>query len=144
MHPDDVYVDWQAPNNRGSEILGYRIYFRKSDNTTFSTEMNDCDGSIGDNKANTECTIPKLTFRGEPFNLQWGYSIYAYVIAYNLYGDSAPSPVGNGAMILVIPDAPLNLEEVYADRTATTLGMQWVEGPADGGAPVLDYQITYD
>jgi hypothetical protein len=64
--------------------------------------------------ANTQCTIPKFTFRDSPFDLTWGSHIYVYVIAYNVYGDSAPSLVGNGAIILVVPDAPLNLVEVYA------------------------------
>lgn len=90
------------------------------------------------------CTVPKLTFRGEPFNLAWGSSIYAKVIAYNLYGDSAESLVGNGAIILVVPDAPVNLIEVYAERTATALGLTWEEGPANGGATVLDYQVSID
>lgn len=94
--------------------------------------------------ANTECTVPKLTYRGDPFNLPWGSHIYVYVIAYNIYGDSAPSPVGDGAIILVVPDAPLDLEEVYSNRGATSLGLNWQEGLANGGAPVLDYQVSID
>ena len=58
--------------------------------------------------------MPKITFLNEPFDLHWGSEIWAYVVAYNIYGDSEASPVGNGAVILVVPDAPLNLVEVYA------------------------------
>jgi hypothetical protein len=94
--------------------------------------------------SNTLCTVPKLTLRGSPFNLPWGSSIYVKVIAFNVYGDSAESPVGNGAVILTNPDAPTFLIEVYADRTATALGISWTEGPADGGRPVLDYQVSFD
>jgi hypothetical protein len=140
----NVVVDWERPNQRGSPVTGYRIYFRTSDNVTFELENDDCYGLDHTIWDNTECTIPKLTFRGEPFNLPWGSHIYAYVIAFNVYGDSFPSEVGNGAIILVVPDAPLNLEEVYSERDATSLGMKWLEGLANGGAPVLDYQVSYD
>jgi len=76
--------------------------------------------------------------------LPWGSSVYVKVVAYNLYGDSAESIVGNGAVILTIPDAPTNLIQVYAHRSATTLGLTWTEGPHNGGRPVLDYQLSYD
>jgi len=61
------------------------------------------------------------------------------VVAYNIYGNSANSTVGNGAIILTFPDAPLYLEEVYSQRRATSIGLAWTEGLANGGAPVLDY-----
>jgi hypothetical protein len=54
-----------------------------------------------------------------------------------------PSPTGNGAVILTNPDAPLNFVEVYADRTATSLGLSWSLGVANGGTPVIDYTISY-
>jgi len=55
----------------------------------------------------------------------WGSHIYAKVIAFNVYGDSQESQVGNGAIILTYPDAPVNVQELYAGRSATTLGLQW-------------------
>lgn len=140
----NVIIDWIAPNIRGSAILGYRVYIQNSDLSTYSTEFVDCDGADATIMGDTLCTVPKLTLRGSPFNLPWGSSIYVKVIAYNVYGDSAESPVGNGAVILTNPDAPTDLIEVYADRTATALGISWTEGPADGGRPVLDYQVSYD
>lgn len=76
--------------------------------------------------------------------MPWGSSVYVKVVAYNLYGDSAESIAGNGAVILTIPDAPTNLIQVYAHRSATTLGLTWTEGPHNGGRPVLDYQLSYD
>lgn len=47
-----------------------------------------------------------------PFNMVWGSSISAVVVAYNQYGNSLTSFLGNGAVILTNPDAPLNLAEV--------------------------------
>jgi hypothetical protein len=82
--------------------------------TTYSTELINCDGADATIMAATQCTIPKLTLRGEPFNLPWGSSIYVKIIAYNLYGDSFESQVGNGAIIMTIPDAPTDLVEVYS------------------------------
>jgi hypothetical protein len=36
------------------------------------------------------------------------------------------------------------LSEVYSERTATALGLQWSEGSFNGGSAVIDYQISYD
>lgn len=77
------------------------------------------------------------------YTLPWGSSIYAKVIAYNIYGDSAESSVGNGALIRTNPDAPVNLAEIYAERTADSLGISWDLGAENGGSVVLDYTITY-
>jgi hypothetical protein len=81
--------------------------------------------------------------RGTIYNLPWGSSIFAKVIAYNIYGDSAESNVGNGALIMTYPDAPQNLLEVYSSRTATTLGLSWEAGAQNGGSPIIDYTVSY-
>jgi len=48
-----------------------------------------------------------------PFNLLQGQGVYVKVISYNTYGDSVqPSPIGNGAIIVLVPDAPFNLANV--------------------------------
>jgi len=41
-----------------------------------------------------------------PFNWVWGSSISATVTAFNQYGASYTSDLGNGAVILTNPDAP--------------------------------------
>jgi hypothetical protein len=64
------------------------------------------------------------------------------VRATNLYGDSDYSPEGNGAVIVRIPDAPVNLIEDYNERTPTSLGIQWTDGSESGGLPTLDYRIN--
>jgi hypothetical protein len=55
----------------------------------------------------------------------WGSSVYAKVIAINVYGKSAQSESGNGAVIITNPDAPLEFVENYSLRTATNLGFTW-------------------
>jgi hypothetical protein len=73
----------------------------------------------------TTCTIPVTVFRSAPYDLPFGSSIYAKVIATNIYGDSIESLEGNGAIITTTPDAPINLVEVYEQRTKSTLGLSW-------------------
>lgn len=79
-----------------------------------------------------------------PYSLPWGADVYAKVIAINIYGMSEISDAGNGAAIITNPDAPVTLAEDYSLRTATSLSLTWLEGAANGGSPVLDYQIIYD
>lgn len=55
--------------------------------------------------------------------MPWGSSITAKVNAYNLYGYSAASAEGNGAVILTYPDTPVNVVEIVADRTPTTISI---------------------
>jgi hypothetical protein len=50
--------------------------------------------------------------RAAPFNLVWGSSVYAKVIAGNVVGSSQASSIGNGAVILTVPDSPINLENI--------------------------------
>lgn len=78
-----------------------------------------------------------------PFNMVWGSSISAVVVAINQYGNSLTSFLGNGAVILTNPDAPLNLAEIVASRAATSITISWFAGVNSGGASVLDYRISY-
>jgi hypothetical protein len=38
-----------------------------------------------------------------------GQSVYAEIIATNFYGNSSASTAGNGGVIVLVSDAPLNL-----------------------------------
>ena len=62
------------------------------------------------------CSIPVSVLRSSPYSLTWGSSVYAMITATNVKGNSAQSSAGNGAIILTVPDAPLNL----VDNTAIT------------------------
>lgn len=78
-----------------------------------------------------------------PFNLPWGASVWAKVVAINIKG-SSESTKGNGAVIVTKPDAPVDLTEETSLRTATSLGLTWNAGADDGGTPVLDYRISME
>jgi hypothetical protein len=79
-----------------------------------------------------------------PFSLEWGTSIVVKIRAYNFYGDSETSDPGNGAVIITYADAPLDLAEVVASRTPTSITITWNEGFENGGSTVSDYRIWYD
>ena len=82
--------------------------------------------------------------KAAPFNLPWGESVYAKVIATNIYGDSLISNEGNGAVIITYADAPTDLAEIVSLRTSTSISFSWVEGVADGGNTVTDYRVSFD
>ncbi len=137
-------ISWTAPNAQGSPILGYMIYIRTSDGVTFTSDQTNCNGANSVILANAQCSIPISTLRSSVYNLPWGSSVWAKVVAYNLYGNSVVSPAGNGAVILTLPDAPTTLAETVSQRSSTSITFSWVAGPTNGGAPVLDYRVNYD
>jgi len=49
-----------------------------------------------------------------PYNLLEGNSVFAQIVAINAYGASPFSPGGNGAVMIVVPDAPLGLTNNFA------------------------------
>lgn len=84
------------------------------------------------------------TLKTTPFEIVWGDHIWAKVVAINDYGYSEESDPGNNAQIITYPDAPLNFAEDYSLRTATSASLTWLQGSANGGSPVIDYQVVYD
>lgn len=140
----NVQVSWTAPAANGSPILGYLVYIRQSDLTTFSIDYANCDGSASAILAAATCLVPISVLRAGAFKLPWGASVHAKIVAYNYYGSSVASAVGNGAVILTLPDAPVSLLETVASRTASSITFTWSQGVSNGGAPVLDYRVSSD
>lgn len=81
--------------------------------------MTYCDGSDATIIADSACSIPKTRFLTSPFNIAWGERIYARVIAVNVVGESFLSVIGNDAILLREPDAPLNLANDASITTAS-------------------------
>jgi hypothetical protein len=110
---------------------------------TFSTDLSNCDGrnqTIIDSRI---CSIPISTLRSVPFSHTWGAQIIARLAATNVYGTSDYSAEGQGAVILTTPDVPLNLVEVAASKSATSISVSWQEGVQNGGTSVIDYTLSY-
>jgi hypothetical protein len=103
--------------------------------------MTNCDGSQAIIVTNNYCNIPSLSLHLSPFLLPWASHVYAKVVATNIYGDSQESLPGNGAIVYAVPDKPTDLTEDYAQRTANSLGLIWIDGADPGGLPVLDYRV---
>jgi hypothetical protein len=108
--PDDVVINWTAPNDGGSAITGYLVTIKQKD-SSFSSDIVNCDMT---SSVATSCTVPVTVLRAAPFSLDWGDSAFAKVIATNIYGDSLESLEGNGAYITTNPDQPTNLVEDYS------------------------------
>jgi hypothetical protein len=75
--------------------------------------------------------------------LPWGSSIFAKVNAINIVGSSNYSTPGNGAIILIQPDAPLNLTYNKSISGSTQIALLWSDGLMNGGSNVIDYRIWY-
>jgi len=136
-----VVISWTAPFDQGSEITGYQVFIRESDEVTFTEDLTNCNRLTS---PTLTCTIPVIALKTTPYEIVWGEHIYAKVTAINVYGLSLTSDAGNGAEIITYPDVPTLLSEEFQVRTATSITLTWVEGAANGGASVIDYQVTYD
>jgi hypothetical protein len=79
-----------------------------------------------------------------PWNLILGDRIYANVIAVNHYGNAEASPNGGGPRIVLVPDAPVNLDNQAGVTTREVIGLTFEDGASAGGTPILDYRLWYD
>jgi len=104
-----VIVDWTAPFDNHMPITGYRILIGQQDGSYYTEDQIGCDGSSDAIRQATQCTIMLDTLTAPPWGLVQGASIYAKIIAYNALGDGPESPVGNGGVVVLVPDAPINV-----------------------------------
>lgn len=81
-------------------------------------------------------------------------SVVVKIISENFYGDSPYSDANNGAVIQLVPDAPVNLTNDPVETDAFSIRFTWEDGAsdggilglsaADGGIDVIDYDVYYD
>jgi len=138
----DALVCWTEPYDNGSPITAYKIYLKTVTNT-YEEELTYCDGSNSVIVSATCCTIPLTVFKAAPYSLYEGDHIYAKVSAINYYGESVTSQVGDGASLIVVPDAPVDLQNNPAITDSTRIGVTWFPGSSTGGTPIIDYEISY-
>ena len=139
----DIIISWPEVYDNGSPITSYDIVIKGHDENYY-TELEYCDGTDPDVLANRQCTLPLTTLYAAPFNMILGDHIYVIITANNLYGASLESVPGDGAAIVFLPEAPLNLANNAAITSAKQIGLTWSEGISDGGKDVEDYRIWYD
>lgn len=71
-------------------------------------------------------------------------------MAINVYGPSELSQPGNNAVIQLVPEPPINLQNVPYElgnsmtTSDTSVRFTWDEGLNNGGVNVIDYDIYYD
>ena len=132
----DIVVDWTAPVDNGATITSYTIKIKQND-SSFSVELTNCDGSDATIKSNTQCTIPIATLQASPFSLPDGATVVATVLATNSDGASGTSSEGGSAVLPAIPATP-------AAPTTTVSGanivVDWT-APNDNGSTITSYTI---
>jgi len=75
--------------------------------------------------ASQTCSISLATLKASPFLLIKDESVYAKIISVNVYGSSVYSSAGNGAVIQLVPDAPLNLTNDPTTTIDTLIRFTW-------------------
>jgi len=138
---DRVQITWTLPSDGGSAINRYTVKVRQADGVTFSETGAYCDGATLTVINTRTCLIPISVLTSSPFNLPWGTSVWAVIQARNIIGESLFSEAGNGSIILVVPDAPINLANLPKITNAYQVGLQWQAGVSDGGSPVTEYIV---
>ena len=121
----DVKIEWDATDDGGTEITGFVVQVLSIDGETFFEDTVNCPSDDPIIIETRECYIPNKVLNAAPFNLLWGSSVLAKVRVLNIVGPSAFSFVGNGAVLLNGPSAPLNLAENRALTTSYTIGLTW-------------------
>ena len=91
-----------------------------------------------------KCYVPLDVLTSAPYSLIKGNSVYVKLIATNYYGDSPYSVEGNGAVMIITPDPPIELSNDQTVSNRFRIGFIWTEGYSDGGTTVLDYRVSYD
>jgi hypothetical protein len=137
-----VTVVWQNPDDGGSPITSYTIYWGDQNSANFLEYTTTCDGTDASIISSTQCTIPSTVLHEANYNLPWGSSVWTKITATNLYGTSDMSVAGNDGIIYAVPDAPVSLSENLDERTYSTLTIAWADGADSGGLAILDYKIT--
>lgn len=51
---------------------------------------------------------------------------------------------GNGATVVTIPSAPIDLLNNLAVTNDLVIGITWSDGVSTGGMPITEYRISYD
>jgi hypothetical protein len=88
MDGSQVRVSWTLPSDNGSPITSYKVYIQEVGTSTYTLENTDCDGTQSNVINNSECFIDTSKLLAS-FNLDGGDSVYAKVVAENIYGESA-------------------------------------------------------
>lgn len=86
--------------------------------------------------------MPSNTFVSSLYGLAWGEEVYAKIVAYNIYGNSAESVLSNPTVLMADSDVPINLQENIALRSFTQVAFTWQDGLNNNGSPIVSYTVS--
>jgi hypothetical protein len=70
--------------------------------------------------------------------------VFVKIISVNTYGESVVSEAGNGAVIQMVPEPPINLLNYPTETSDVVIRFTWDEGLNNGGTSVIDYAVYSD
>ena len=121
-------ISWSEPVTNGSPITSYSVFVKKHAEETYIQESVNCQGSSAFTVTNRQCSIALATLIVTPYNLVLNEGIYVKVISTNVYGDSPKSDAGNGGLVKLVPDAPINLANDASITDANLIRFTWDQG----------------
>jgi hypothetical protein len=142
---DQVLISWNEAVPHGATVTEYKIFIRQhGTEEVLVVAPGSCDGTDEQTINEYYCWVSLFDLIEPPYNLVKGEEIQVSIVATNSYGDSDYSPLGNGALTQLVPDAPINLTRDEDVTDADVIRFTWTEGLSDGGTPVLDYDVYWD
>ncbi|MBI5145754.1 MAG: fibronectin type III domain-containing protein [Thaumarchaeota archaeon] len=122
-----IILNWNAPNDGGIPIIGYKIEVESPVGNGWSIQVADT-GSTSITYADTGLTP----------STQYNYRISAI----NGIGIGLPSnPVNTMTMTsATVPSSPMSLQGIIAD---SQISISWVTPQSDGGSTITDYVVEY-
>ena len=70
-------------------------------------------------------------------------TINAKITAYNTFGESAVSAIGGGAVIQLVPDQPIIIENIISITLDDRIRIVWQDGISTG-LTSIKYKVWYD
>lgn len=125
-----ISIQWTAPNNRGTPITGYEVYWNGGGASTIYTKLADVGPSVHEYLHRS--TDPGGVTPGEFYSFK--------LIAINGVG---PSILSNAVTIraATVPAAPAAPVLVYQDTGS--IRFSWT-APYNGMDPIVDYKVLWD
>ena len=91
----DVNFSWTAPNSNFAAIIAYQITIGQSDGSTFTEQIQYCNGQSSNIVAQSYCLVPETVLRLPPYSLTFDTPITATVRALNRNGWSQMSAINS-------------------------------------------------
>lgn len=82
----EVKITWTAPNDNFAAITAYNILIVQNDGTTFTEQLQYCNGLLSNIVTQTYCLVPETVLRSAPYSLAFDQLITAKVRALNRNG----------------------------------------------------------